>query len=92
MAPYTRPPLSARHHSDSPVTLGIYSSGKNLPINLRVLLPGYSDALAFELGLVDFQGSLEQVRRPVYSSSVGRWKNYEQELQPLIDELGLATD
>ena len=36
---------------------------ENLPVDLRVLLPGYSDALAFELGLVDFQGSLEEARR-----------------------------
>jgi tetratricopeptide (TPR) repeat protein len=36
--------------------------------------------------------SLEQVRRPIYSSSIGRWKNYAQELQPLSDALGIATD
>lgn len=29
-----------------------------------------------------------QVRQPLYSSSVGRWKMYETELQPLIDALG----
>ncbi|NQU26560.1 MAG: DUF4105 domain-containing protein [Candidatus Nealsonbacteria bacterium] len=38
-------------------------TGKNLPVDLRVLLPGYSDALAFELGVVDFQGSLEEARQ-----------------------------
>jgi len=38
-------------------------TGENLPIDLRVLLPGYSDALAFEFGLVDFQGSIEEARR-----------------------------
>lgn len=27
--------------------------------------------------------SLAQVRRPIYSGSVGRWKNYEKELAPL---------
>jgi hypothetical protein len=31
--------------------------------------------------------SLEQVRQPVYASSIDRWKNYESELQPLLDEL-----
>jgi len=31
--------------------------------------------------------SLAQVRRPLYSSSVGRWKNYEKQLQPLISAL-----
>ena len=38
-------------------------TGKDLPMSLRILLPGYSDSLAFELGLVDFQGSLEQARQ-----------------------------
>ena len=28
-----------------------------------------------------------QVRKPIYSESVGRWKNYEQQLEPLIREL-----
>jgi tetratricopeptide (TPR) repeat protein len=29
-----------------------------------------------------------QVRQPIYSSSIKRWKNYENEIQPLIDALG----
>ncbi|CDX18934.1 conserved hypothetical protein [Mesorhizobium sp. ORS 3324] len=29
-----------------------------------------------------------QVRQPIYKSSVKRWKNYESEIQPLIDSLG----
>jgi tetratricopeptide (TPR) repeat protein len=29
-----------------------------------------------------------QVRRPIYSSSVGAWKRYEKHLQPLISALG----
>jgi tetratricopeptide (TPR) repeat protein len=32
--------------------------------------------------------SVVQVRQPVYSSSVGRWKRYGDELKPLIDALG----
>lgn len=36
--------------------------------------------------------SLEQVRRPLYSSSVGRWKRYEQHLGPLIEALGAAEE
>ena len=31
--------------------------------------------------------SLAQVRRPIYASSVGRWKVYEQELAPLKEAL-----
>jgi tetratricopeptide (TPR) repeat protein len=32
--------------------------------------------------------SVVQVRQPVYSSSVGRWKRYGEELRPLIEALG----
>jgi len=29
----------------------------------------------------------EQVRRPLYASSVGRWKHYERHLAPLVQAL-----
>jgi hypothetical protein len=32
--------------------------------------------------------SRQQVRRPVYTSSVERWRDYEKELAPLIAALG----
>lgn len=32
--------------------------------------------------------SLNQVRKPIYNTSVGRWKKYEAYLKPLIKELG----
>jgi hypothetical protein len=31
--------------------------------------------------------SADQVRRPMYASSVGRWRHYAHHLQPLIDAL-----
>jgi len=31
-----------------------------------------------------------QVRQPIYQSSVGRWRSYEDELQPLLDALARA--
>ena len=34
--------------------------------------------------------SYNQVRKPIYTKSIGRWKNYEQHLQPLKDVLGLS--
>jgi len=34
--------------------------------------------------------SYDQVRRPIYSRSIGRWRNYEQYLKPLIDSLGIG--
>lgn len=38
-------------------------TGQGLPPSLRILLPGYSDSLAFDLGLVDFDGTLEEAQR-----------------------------
>jgi Flp pilus assembly protein TadD len=32
--------------------------------------------------------SRNQVRNPIYQTSVGRWRRYEKELRPLIDALG----
>jgi tetratricopeptide (TPR) repeat protein len=34
--------------------------------------------------------SAVQVRQPIYASSVGRWRRFERQLQPLIDELRTA--
>jgi len=31
-----------------------------------------------------------QVRQPIYASSVGRWRNYERHLTPLLDLLAKA--
>jgi tetratricopeptide (TPR) repeat protein len=35
--------------------------------------------------------SVEQVRQPVYSSSIGRWKNYQRSLAPLFANLKSRT-
>jgi hypothetical protein len=32
--------------------------------------------------------SASQVRRPIYGSSIARWRNYEKYLGPLLAELG----
>jgi tetratricopeptide (TPR) repeat protein len=32
--------------------------------------------------------SVTQVRRPIYTGSINRWRKYEQHLKPLLDELG----
>jgi hypothetical protein len=37
-------------------------SERDVPFDLRVLFPGYSDELAFELGLINFDGSPEEAR------------------------------
>jgi tetratricopeptide (TPR) repeat protein len=37
---------------------------------------------------VTLTASSVQVKSPIYSSSVGRWRNYRRHLQPLIDILG----
>lgn len=43
---------------------------------------------------VSTTGSASQVRKPVYSSSVGKWQRYENELKPLrqaLEKLGVPT-
>ena len=32
--------------------------------------------------------SYDQVRKPIYTRSIGRWKHYEPYLKPLIESLG----
>jgi hypothetical protein len=52
--------------------------------------------LPWEQGCLEFHrnkaasltASAAQVREPIYSSSVGLWRRYERELQPLIARLG----
>ncbi|MBF0358438.1 MAG: sulfotransferase [Magnetococcales bacterium] len=45
--------------------------------------------LAFHKTVRNVQtASNAQVRKPIYSSSVGGWRNYEKELKPLLDALG----
>jgi tetratricopeptide (TPR) repeat protein len=36
--------------------------------------------------------SAVQVRQPIYTSAIGRWREYEPFLQPLLAELGIAGD
>ena len=52
--------------------------------------------LGWEAGCLGFHqtagavrtASAAQVRQPIYTSSVGRWKRYERHLTPLLDALG----
>ena len=36
--------------------------------------------------------SYYQVRQPIYTSSVGRWRHYEKHLTPLLKALGISTE
>lgn len=36
--------------------------------------------------------SYDQVNKPIYDSSIGRWKNYEKHLKPLRNALGMTDD
>jgi uncharacterized protein YhjY with autotransporter beta-barrel domain len=42
----------------------------------------------YESGRASTTLSYDQVRNPVYKSSVGRWMNYREELSPLVDIFG----
>ncbi len=52
--------------------------------------------LAWEPACLDFHktaraiqtASATQVRKPVYTSSIGRWKHFERHINPLLSELG----
>jgi tetratricopeptide (TPR) repeat protein len=41
----------------------------------------------YESDRVARTASYDQVRQPIYKDSLGRWKNYEPHLKPLLDEL-----
>lgn len=63
--------------------------------NIRTMI-GFCDldwddsCLAFhESGRDVHTPSYDQVRQPMYSKSVGRWKHYAEQLAPLCDALGL---
>jgi tetratricopeptide (TPR) repeat protein len=45
----------------------------------------------YESGRVVMTASNDQVRQPVYTSSIGRWRRYERHLGPLIEALGQAS-
>jgi tetratricopeptide (TPR) repeat protein len=54
-------------------------------------LPWDDACLAFERNAAAVAtASAVQVRRPLYASSVGRWRRCERQLQPLIEELAAA--
>jgi tetratricopeptide (TPR) repeat protein len=64
------------------------------PVVRRVLeaagLPWHAECLNFHKNRrVVHTASNEQVRRPIYRTSVGRWRNYEKHLGPLRQALGV---
>ena len=69
---------------------------RNPAENIRALidfcgLPWSDDYLNFhQVKRTITTASYNQVTQPIYSSAVGRWKNYEKHLGPLLDELDLA--
>ena len=52
-------------------------------------LPWSDDCIAYYMSERDVRtASAMQVRQPMYTSSLGRWKNYREFLAPLFDALG----
>jgi len=77
---------------------------EDLVANTRTITESMLDYcdLSWEEQCLNFHESAEhtttasaaQIRKPVYQDSVGRWKHYENELQPVADiltEAGIAT-
>lgn len=52
-----------------------------LPWDARCLTPNKTERVVAT-------ASVHQVRQPIYSSSIGRWRRFEKHLRPLLDELG----
>jgi tetratricopeptide (TPR) repeat protein len=53
-------------------------------------LPWESNCLSFHKSKRAINtASYQQVRKPMYTKSAGRWKNYEKHLDPLIEALGI---
>lgn len=48
-------------------------SGRKYPWDLRVLLPGYADELAYELGFIDADGELDELRRRFHINPRAQW-------------------
>jgi hypothetical protein len=46
---------------------------QDIGIDARVLLPGYADRLAFQLDLIDFDGTLEEARARFHINSRSAW-------------------
>ncbi len=54
-------------------------------------LPWSDACLRFhESTRITFTASVDQVAKPMYASSLGRWRRYEKHLAPLLDALGGA--
>jgi len=54
-------------------------------------LPWQESVLEFhQLRIASTTASAAQVRRPIYRSSVGKWRHFEQELQPVVRRLAAA--
>jgi tetratricopeptide (TPR) repeat protein len=75
------------HALDYEVLVGDFEAGVGalldfleLPVEPACLRPDLSDRVVAT-------ASYDQVRRPVYASSVGRWRRYERELAPLTSAL-----
>jgi hypothetical protein len=46
----------------------------------------------YELSRPVYTASQLQVRRPIYQGALSRWRNYERQIEPLIDLLGRPAD
>lgn len=55
-------------------------------------LPWQGDVTRFfESPTASSTASAAQIRRPIYATSIGKWRNYEQQLAPLAKRLGVAS-
>ncbi len=81
--------------------IGQFDAASNLEPNARALidyleLPWEDACLSFHAQKTAVTtASSVQVREPAHTRSIGRWRRYEKQLQPMLEELqkqGVAID
>lgn len=61
-------------------------SPKRIPFDFRVLVPGYSDRLGYELGLFDTELSFEETKKKAYVNKKAKKVNEDHNFSELIRE------
>ena len=63
--------------------------GQSRRIATHIDMPWDANCLDFHISKNPVRtASISQVRKPIYKTSINRWRKYEPYLKPLLDELG----
>ena len=73
--------IAIRHHQ-----AGRLQAAERIYRQILQVEPNQAEAIHF-LGVIAAQSGKHAAARPIFSTSVGRWKHYEQALGPLLARL-----